>query len=151
MKYTCLENNRLYGISGGHQVELHYYLYAYMYKLQDMGSDGDVAPLLPNYQPAPYPATPHMPPATMSQQATNNTTVVEMQPMGGQPQIVQVPPRQANDHLWLTMALMFLCLVLCCNGLGALCLMPGLICAALVSYLLLLLLLNWKCIISWGM
>ena len=58
-----------------------------------------------------------------------------MQPMSGQqPVNVQVVPKpQANDHLYLTVALMVLCLLLCCNTLGALCLVPGLISAAVVS------------------
>ena len=57
------------------------------------------------------------PPAiTMSQ--SSNTNVVELQPMGGQQpvvQVVHVPRPQANDHLYLTVALIFLCLLLGCN------------------------------------
>ena len=54
--------------------------------------------------------------------------------MSGQQPVIQVVPKpQANDHLYLTVALIFLCLLLNCNTLGALCLIPGLICAAVVG------------------
>ena len=65
---------------------------------------------------------------------TSNTNVVELQPMSGQQPVIQVVPRpQANDHLYLTVALMLLCLLLGCNTIGALSLIPGLICAAVVG------------------
>ena len=53
------------------------------------------------------------------------------QPMSQQQQPVCVQPMVPNDHLCFTVALMFLCL-LTCNYLGALCLMPALICASKV-------------------
>ena len=94
--------------------------------------ESDVSPLiLPTYQPAPHPPQQGPPFTSMS---SNTTNVVELQPMGGQQpstiQVVQSP--QANDHLWLTMALIFLCFMLGCNWVGAACLLPGLICAAVV-------------------
>ena len=39
---------------------------------------------------------------------------------------------QANDHFYLTAVLMCLCLLLGFNVVGALCLMPALLCAAVV-------------------
>jgi Mg2+ and Co2+ transporter CorA len=65
--------------------------------------------------------------------SSNTTNVVGVQPVAGlHPNNIQVVPRQANDHLWLTIALIFVCFMLGCNWLGALALIPGLICAAVV-------------------
>ncbi len=66
--------------------------------------------------------------------------VVEMQPvMDAQPQSIQVVQSpKSNDHLFFTGALLFACL-LCgyitfgVTFLGALCLIPALLCAAVVS------------------
>ena len=96
---------------------------------EDHLDQDDVSPLIPPiYQPAP--------PPPMTNISSQNTNVVELQPMGSQQQphtIQVVQPPQANDHLWFTIALMVLCFLMCCNATGALCLMPALICASLVS------------------
>ncbi len=58
--------------------------------------------------------------------------VVEMQPTV-QRQLQMVPKSQANDHLWLTMSLIFFFFTCCFNVVGIISLVPGLICASVVS------------------
>ena len=65
-------------------------------------------------------------------QPAHPSNVIELEPMEAQPIVqVEIPPK-ANDNLFFTMALIFLCFLMCFNVAGALCLMPGLICATLV-------------------
>lgn len=64
--------------------------------------------------------------------SSSNTNVQEHQPMLCREEAHTIQAPQANDHLWLTISLMVLCHLMCCNLMGALCLMPALICASLV-------------------
>ena len=66
---------------------------------------------------------------------TNPENAIELQPLANQqPMTIQVVPQPvSNDHLFFIMGLMFVFVFVCCNPLGAICLMPALICATMVS------------------
>ena len=72
-------------------------------------------------------------PTPLATTCHSNVNTVTMQPMSEQQagglQAMDRP--KSNDYFYLTASLMFLCL-LTCNHLGALCLMPALICASMV-------------------
>ena len=75
-----------------------------------------------------YPPSTFRPaPITLASQPTAEF----QQPLANQ-QLQQPLPRRANDHLFLTLALMCTCCVLGVNVLGFASLLPALICSAMV-------------------
>ena len=97
---------------------------------------GDQDPLLPNYQLVST-STFNPAPTTFTSQSTADT--IELQPLSNQrpqqpPPALMLPKPPANDHLFLTLALMCACAVLGFNMLGMACLLPALICSALVMH-----------------
>ena len=86
---------------------------------------------VPSYQDAMIP-NPAVVPPTIAVQSTVDCDVVEFQPLATKPPPNPKEVLPANDHLYLTLALMCACIVLGFNGLGMACLLPALICSALV-------------------
>ena len=71
------------------------------------------------------------PPSTFRPAPTSQLTAEFQQPIANQ-QLQQPLPHRANDHLFLTLALMCACCVLGVNVLGFASLLPALICSAMV-------------------